>query len=68
MDSTPASASAARLNGAADLVVLHDPGTLGLAAALGAPVVWRCHVDASRAEAEALERAAVLVDACCRGR
>jgi trehalose synthase len=52
------------LNGAADLVVLHDPGTLGLAAGVDMPVVWRCHVDASQAEADALERAAELIDRC----
>jgi trehalose synthase len=35
------------LAGAADIVVLHDPQTAGLAAAIrraGARVVWRCHV------------------------
>src|SRR5215218_2659958 len=52
------------LGGAADLVVLHDPGTLGLAAGVDVPVAWRCHVDASRAEPEALERAAGLLDRC----
>ncbi len=52
------------LEGGHDLVVLHDPGALGLAPALGAQAVWSCHVDASRAEEEALERAVVLVDAC----
>ena len=34
-----------------DLVVLHDPQTLGLAPALkaaGVPVVWRCHIGADR--------------------
>ena len=48
------------LNETADLVVLHDPGTLGLASGLDMPFVWRCHVDASRAEPEALERVAAL--------
>jgi trehalose synthase len=52
------------LNGTADLAVLHDPGTLGLAAGLDMPVVWRCHLDASQAEGEALERAAGLAARC----
>jgi trehalose synthase len=47
-----------------DLVVLHDPSALGLAPALGARAVWHCHVDASGAEEEALERAAPLAGAC----
>jgi trehalose synthase len=49
------------LNGTADLVVLHDPGTLGLAAGLDVPTAWRCHLDASSAEADALERIASLL-------
>jgi trehalose synthase len=52
------------LNGTADLVVLHDPGTLGLAAGLDVPVAWRCHLDASRAEQEALERVSGLLEPC----
>ncbi len=52
------------LNGTADLVVLHDPGALGLAAGLDVPVVWRCHLDCSHAEAEALARAAALAEGC----
>jgi trehalose synthase len=52
------------LAGAADLVVLHDPGALGLAAGVDVPVVWRCHVDASHAETDALERAAELIERC----
>ncbi|MBA3261689.1 MAG: glycosyltransferase [Thermoleophilaceae bacterium] len=52
------------LNGTADLVVLHDPGTLGLAAGLDVPVAWRCHLDVSRAEGEALERVTGLLDLC----
>ena len=47
-----------------DAIVLHDPGTLGLAAALGTPPVWRCHVDASAPDAQAWERAQPLVSAC----
>ncbi|MEA2379324.1 MAG: trehalose synthase [Thermoleophilaceae bacterium] len=52
------------LNGMADLVVLHDPGTLGLAAGLDVPVAWRCHLDASRAEPEALDRVMGALEAC----
>jgi trehalose synthase len=54
------------LNGTADIVVLHDPGTLGLAAGLDMPAVWRCHLDASSAEPEALGRAAGLTERCAR--
>jgi trehalose synthase len=52
------------LNGTADLVVLHDPATLGLAAGLDVPVAWRCHLDASNAEPDALERAVALAERC----
>jgi trehalose synthase len=52
------------LNGAADLVVLHDPGALGLAAGHDMPVVWRCHLDASQAQQEARVRVAPLVERC----
>ena len=52
------------LNGSADLVVLHDPGTLGLAAGLDVPVTWRCHLDASRAEGDALALVTNLLDHC----
>jgi trehalose synthase len=51
------------LNGTTDLVVLHDPGTLGLAAGLDVPVAWRCHLDASNAEQDALERVVALAEA-----
>jgi trehalose synthase len=54
------------LNGTADLVVLHDPGTLGLAAGLDMPTVWRCHLDAAHAEPEALDRVAGLAQRCAR--
>jgi trehalose synthase len=54
------------LNGTADLVVLHDPGALGLAAGLDVPTVWRCHVDASHAEEDALARVAELSAGCAR--
>jgi trehalose synthase len=49
------------LNGTADLVVLHDPGTLGLATGLDVPVTWRCHLDASKAEAQARARISSLL-------
>jgi trehalose synthase len=54
------------LNGTADLVVLHDPGTLGLAAGLDMPAAWRCHLDASHAEPEALDRASGLLERCAQ--
>ncbi len=47
-----------------DVLVLHDPGALGLATATARPVVWRCHVDAGRAEPAAWERARALAEAC----
>jgi trehalose synthase len=47
-----------------DLVVLHDPGVLGLAAELEGPVVWHCHVDAADADPPILERAAPLLERC----
>jgi trehalose synthase len=49
------------LNGTADLAVLHDPGTLGLAIGLDVPVVWRCHLDASKAEEDAMARVSSLL-------
>jgi trehalose synthase len=50
----------------ADLVVLHDPGTLGLALAGDGPsrTVWRCHVDASRPERSAMARVVAAVEGC----
>lgn len=49
-----------------DAVVLHDPGALGLAEPLGedGSVVWRCHVDASRPDRPAWDRAAPLIGSC----
>jgi len=57
--------AAGRLPGA-DLVILHDPGTLGLAPAEAAApsTVWRCHVDASRPEGAALGRALAAARSC----
>jgi trehalose synthase len=52
------------LSGTADVVVLHDAAALGLAAGLELPVVWRCHLDASRAEDDALRRALSLSERC----
>lgn len=46
-----------------DAVVLHD-AALGLAAGLEVPLAWRVHEDASRAEPDALARAAELADRC----
>jgi trehalose synthase len=47
-----------------DALVLHDPGALGIAAAWEGPVIWRCHVDASDPEPDALDRMRPLLDAC----
>ena len=47
-----------------DVLVLHDPGALGLARATDKPVVWRCHVDAGQAEPAAWGRARPLAEAC----
>jgi trehalose synthase len=59
-----ACADAARALPECDLLVLHDPGTLGLAGTARVPTVWRCHVDASAAEAGAWERARPLAQGC----
>ena len=56
---------AQELDGAHDLVVLHDPGALGLAPALeGRRVAWRCHTNAATPEEDALTRVTTLVAAC----
>ena len=48
-----------------DAIVLHDPGTLGLAAAVAAGTnLWRCHVDASGAEPETRDRVVELSSSC----
>lgn len=47
-----------------DTVVLHDPGVLGLAAALDEKIVWRCHLDASEPDPPLLERALPLAESC----
>ena len=46
-----------------DLVVLHD-AAIGLAAGIESGAVWHCHDDASRAEADALERLRPLAGRC----
>lgn len=51
----------------ADVVVLHDPQTLGLLPTLAEAVprrVWCCHVDASGAEGATWERLLPLLDHC----
>ena len=50
-----------------DVVVVHDPAGIGAAAAIAGPVVWRCHLDCSRPDPPAWERAAPLVDGLRRG-
>jgi trehalose synthase len=51
-----------------DVLVLHDPQTLGLLAQAagegGAAVVWRCHVDASEPEPATWERLMPLLEDC----
>jgi trehalose synthase len=47
-----------------DVLVLHDPGTLGVAREAPGRVVWHCHVDASRPEAPALQLATLLFEQC----
>jgi len=47
-----------------DVLVLHDPGVLGLAQATDKPAVWRCHIDAGQAETAAWKRARPLAQAC----
>jgi len=47
-----------------DVLVLHDPGALGLAEESDRPAVWRCHVDAGEPEPAAWERARPLAEAC----
>lgn len=49
-----------------DVLVLHDPATLGLLADDdgGARVVWRCHVDASEPEPATWERLLPLLGSC----
>jgi trehalose synthase len=57
-------AAAAALTDGFDAVVLHDPAALGLASAVEGTTVWRCHVDASHAEADTLARMLELASRC----
>jgi trehalose synthase len=58
--------AAGALAGDHDLLVLHDPATLGLAqpGGEGGQAVWRCHLDASSPDPPALERALPLAQRC----
>lgn len=57
--------AAAGLDGTWDVIVLHDPGTLGLVPALSeGTLVWRCHIDASEPDGPAWDRAARLTHEC----
>src|SRR4051812_28766028 len=61
-----AALAAGRLRDDCDVLVLHDPATLGLLAQDdgAARVVWRCHVDASDPEPATRERLAPLLEDC----
>jgi trehalose synthase len=58
--------AAGRLRDACDVLVLHDPATLGLLAQDdgSARVVWRCHVDASEPEPATRDRLLPLLAGC----
>jgi trehalose synthase len=58
--------AAAALHGEYDAVIVHDPQPLAAMPALeqAGPVVWRCHVDASEADAGTAERLAPLAERC----
>jgi trehalose synthase len=47
-----------------DAVVVHDPAGVGALAPLESPTLWRCHLDASRPDPPAWERAEPLVSRC----
>jgi trehalose synthase len=47
-----------------DAVVLHDPAGIGAAPGMGGALVWSCHLDCSRPDPPAWERAAPLVETC----
>src|SRR3954469_18936044 len=61
-----AALAAGRLRDDCDVLVLHDPATLGLLAQDdgAARVVWRCHVDASEPEPATRERLFPLLESC----
>jgi trehalose synthase len=53
------------LPGEYEAIVLHDPGSLGAAAALpDQQLVWRCHVDAGQVDPAAGARARPLLERC----
>jgi trehalose synthase len=58
--------SAGRLRDDCDVLVLHDPATLGLLAQDdgAARVIWRCHVDASEPEPATWDRLVPLLAEC----
>jgi trehalose synthase len=55
---------AARALPEGDVLVLHDPATLGLAPSADGPAVWHCHVDASEPDGPALDHVAPLAAEC----
>src|SRR3954454_21547227 len=59
-------AAAGSLRDDCDVLVLHDPATIGLLAQDDgkARVVWRCHVDASQPEPATWERLHPLLEDC----
>jgi trehalose synthase len=57
-------ARAARSLPDGDLLVLHDPATLGLAPSASGPAVWNCHVDASEPDGPTLEQVLQLAGDC----
>ena len=59
-------AAVGRLREDCDVLVLHDPATLGLLAQDegSARVVWRCHVDASEPDASTWEHLMPLLEDC----
>jgi trehalose synthase len=59
-----ACAEAAEGLGDYDLLVLHDPGAVGIAAAAEGRVAWQCHLDASNPDRPALERVRPLLEDC----
>jgi trehalose synthase len=58
------SEAAAALGDDHDVLVMHDPGTLGVAASAGGALAWRCHVDGARPDGPVLERALPLAERC----
>src|SRR3954451_21868239 len=47
-----------------DVLVLHDPATIGLAPSADGPAVWHCHVDASEPDGPALDHVGPLAADC----